>query len=267
MTDNTIPSAEGKTVAAYLETEGLAKARELISKGGEEQLNRAVYILKHVPERASASALITANTKLGELASLKEKERKAVEKRRTRHIAAIVALAVAVICTPFAIGAIGDQVALSGRLKPDASENPVKISYDGRYFENLCDSYIDEALNGKELRVNELEALLEDSYDGHKDTSDAIFKTIFPSVYNEANERDGGKGCYVYYLTTGNKNNGVKKLAVENNKYSLQVTGTLMTPGFTYLGQITYTLDLYFGVPSKNKVTVANAKVTSLTWE
>ena len=267
MTDNTTPSAEGKTVAAYLETEGLAKARELIAKGGEEQLNRAVYILKHIPERASDSTLIMANAKLGELASIKEKERKAIEKRRKRRIAAILALAVAVVCAPFAIGAIGDQVALSGRLKSDASENPVEISYDGRYWESLCETTIAEALDGEELLANELELLLEDNYDGHKDTSDAIFKTIFPSVYDEANEKDGGKGCYVYYLTTSNKNNGIKKLAVENNKYSLQVTGTLMTPGFTDLGQITYTLDLYFGVPSKDKVTVANAKVTSLTWE
>ena len=268
MTDNTTPSAEGKTVAAYLETEGLAKARELIANGGEEQLNRAVYILKHVPEHASASSLIMANAKLEELASLKEKERKAIEKRRTRRIAAIVALVVAVICTPFAIAAIQDQIALSGRLKPDASENPVEISYDGRYFDDLCDSYIYKALNGKEeLRVDELEVLLENNYDGQKTTSDAIFKMIFPSVYDEANEKDGGKGCFVYYSTTSNKNNGIKKLAVENNKYSLQVTGTLMTPGFTDLAQITYTLDLYFGVPSKGKVTFANAKVTSLTWE
>lgn len=269
MTDNTTPSAEGKTVAAYLETEGLAKARELIANGGEEQLNRAVYILKHVPEHASASSLIMANAKLEELASLKEKERKAIEKRRTRRIAAIVALVVAVICTPFAIGAIQDQIALSGRLKPDASENPVEISYDGRYFDDLCDSYIDKALNGKEeLKVNELEVLLQDqSADNLKTTrDDEIFKAIFPSVYDEANEQWGNER---HGVTTSY--DSIKKLAVENNKYSLQVTGELSVGGSSWVlpkvGQITYTLDLYFGVPSKDKVTVANAKVTSLTWE
>lgn len=272
MTETTTPSVEGKTIASYLETEGLAKARELIAKGGEEQLNRAVYILEHVPKQVSASTLVLAEAKLEQLASLKEKQRKTVEKRHTRRIAAIVALVAAIICAPFALGAIKDQIALSGRLKPDASENPVVISYDGRYYGNLCEEYIDKALDGEELSVGELRALLQDNCKDAKTKTraDYIFKTIFPSAYDEAIEKWGNADRGV---TTDYDNTGIKKLTVENNKYSLQVTGELsvVDRGYSWalnrVGQITYTLDLYFGVPSKNKVTVANAKVTSLTWE
>lgn len=258
MTDNTTPSAEDKTIAAYLETEGLAKARELIADGSEEQLNRAVYILKHVPERVSASSLVMANAKLGELTSLKEKERKAAERRRKARIAAIVALVAAVVCAPFAIGAIQDQIALSGRLKPDASKNPVEISYVGSDYEDACEYVIQNALNGNELNADELSVLLD---------LERPLKTIFPSVYDEANERGYHKGCRFFCLSTNDKKCWIDKSAVENNKYSLQVTGSLQTPDFTNIGQITYTLDLYIGVPSKDKVTVANAKITSLTWE
>ena len=135
MIDITTPSVEGKTIASYLETEGLAKAHELIAKGGEEQLNRAIYILKHVPGQASASTLIAAEAKL-------KKRRKG----RIATIAAVVALIVAGICAPFVSGIAQDQRALSDRLKPDVSENPVVISYDDREFENLCAECIDKAL-------------------------------------------------------------------------------------------------------------------------
>ena len=55
---------------AARDAKNLAKARELIAEGGEEQLNRAIQILKLVPKRASEKSLVEAKTKLEALATL-----------------------------------------------------------------------------------------------------------------------------------------------------------------------------------------------------
>lgn len=55
---------------AARDAKNLAEARELIAEGGEEQLNRAIQILKLVPKRASEKSLAEAKTKLEALAAL-----------------------------------------------------------------------------------------------------------------------------------------------------------------------------------------------------
>lgn len=264
---------------AAKEREELAKAKKLIDEaqkliagGGEAQLNKAVKILDSVPKHAGTASEAAENTKINAMAKLQEKR----QKKRNVAIAITAAFIAAITCGPLIFGAIGDQIALSNRLKPNASENPVVISYDDREYDNLCEKYIGMALEGEELRTNELELLLSDECENnglYGGKGDDIFKTIFPSVYNEADEKWGNKkhAVTISYLHYSDDENGIKKLAIDDNRYSLQVTGELSVGGSAWVlpkeGHITYTIDLYLGVPSKNKVTVANAKIVNLVWE
>ena len=64
---------------AARDAKNLAEARKLIAKGGEEQLNRAIQILKLVPKRASEKSLVEAKTKLVALAALSSNDPSAMK--------------------------------------------------------------------------------------------------------------------------------------------------------------------------------------------
>ena len=64
---------------AARDAKNLAEARELIAEGGEEQLNRAIQILKLVPKRASEKSLAEAKTKREALAALSSNDPSAMK--------------------------------------------------------------------------------------------------------------------------------------------------------------------------------------------
>lgn len=242
---------------AARDAKNLAEARELIAEDGEEQLNRAIQILKLVPKRASEKSLAEAKTKLEALAVLKEK-------RRKKRIIVIVALVVAIVCSPFAFGVIQDQIAVSDRLKPDATTTSLKLSIDNFEFNTLMVEPLRKGSNGQELNGQEIRLFLQNDYN-----NDTIFEQLFSSVYPDGMANSNGVQTTVFLGVGGSS---IEVLDSDQNKYTIRVSscdysivkeGTGPYGAIIYDGCITYTVDMYFGVPNSSSFILANPQVVS----
>lgn len=192
-----------------------------------------------------------AKTKLEALAALKEK-------RRKRRIIVIAALVVAIVCSPFAFSAIQDQIAVSGRPKPDAATTSLELSIESFQYKSLMKEPLQKGSNGAELSSQEIEHFLQKDYD-----NDTIFEQLFSSIYPDDMANSNGVKTTVYLGIGGSS---IEVLDSDQNKYTIKVSScdySIAGPYGVYNGCITYTVGIYFGVPNSSSFILANPQVVS----